>query len=349
MMSDVLIDVVEALRQSGVDDVRTVALEQDGVDAVVDVLVDGRSSRLAIEYKLRAPYPNEVHRFDGHRERLMRVGRPVFAAPYITESLGVALRERGWSWVDELGNVDLRADGLILRQRTAGPPPRPRASRLPRGAGSTAIIRELIEQRGWETGGFVTRLAAAAHVTQPRVSQVLRQLSDLGLAARASDSRWRVTDRGALLDRFLDEYEGPRGSERYCYSLDRPLEVAVRASALSKERYPVVVSADVGPDRLRSWRVPDKLVVYTQADIGPRDLDAAPVEDRHAANVILRSPQDRSVFPRAALSVALDGPYKGSSLWLADPVQMVWDLIDLGGDDRAEAAEELKRWIIDQP
>lgn len=341
--------VVEVLRQSGVDDVRTVASEYDGVDVVVDVGVDGRSVRLAIEYKMRAPYPNEVHRYDGHRERMLRVGRPVFAAPYISEPLGRALSERGWSWVDELGNLDVRADGLILRQRTATPPPKPRAGRLPRGEGSTAIIRELIEQRGGETGVLLTRLAEHASVTQPRVSQVLRQLSDLGLAAKSPDGRWRVTDRSALLDRFLDEYQGPRGSERYCYSLDRPLDVAVRASALSNDRYPVVVSADVGPDRLRSWRVPDKVVVYTRADIGPRDLDAVPVDDRNAANVIVRSPQDGSVFPRVPLSVSLDEPRAATELLLADPVQMVWDLFDLGGDDRAEAAQELKRWIIDQP
>lgn len=341
--------VLEALRRSGVDDVRIIATEQDEVDAVVDVMLDGRSERLAIEYKLRAPYPNEVRHYDGHRARLMQVGRPLFAAPYITESLGVALCERGWSWADELGNFDIRADGLILRQRTATPPPKPRTGRLPRGEGSTAIIRELIEQRGGELGVLLTRLAEDADVTQPRVSQVLRQLSDLGLAAKAADGRWRVTDRRALLDRFLDEYQGPRGSERYCYSLDRPLDVARRASARSTAQHPVVVSADVGPDQIRPWRVPDKLVLYTRASIDPRDLGAVPVDDRSAANVIVRMPQDGSVFPRVPLSATLDDGSAGSELLLADPVQMVWDLLDLGGDDRAEAAEELKRWILDQP
>ena len=34
---------------------------------------------------------------------------------------------------------------------------------------------------------------------------------------------------------------------------------------------------------------------------------------------------------------------------LADPIQMVWDLQDLGGAEREEAAGVMREWILNQP
>jgi len=61
------------------------------------------------------------------------------------------------------------------------------------------------------------------------------------------------------------------------------------------------------------------------------------------ANVIVRMPADRSVFPAREL----EGEFKGARIPLADPVQMIWDLHDLGGADRAEAAGKLRQWLLD--
>jgi hypothetical protein len=44
--------------------------------------------------------------------------------------------------------------------------------------------------------------------------------------------------------------------------------------------------------------------------------------------------------------VQLAGEFKGASIPLADPVQMIWDLLDLGGTDRAEAAGKLRQWLL---
>ena len=40
--------------------------------------------------------------------------------------------------------------------------------------------------------------------------------------------------------------------------------------------------------------------------------------------------------------------FKGASIPLADPVQMIWDLQDLGGADRAEAAGKLRQWLLNR-
>jgi len=45
---------------------------------------------------------------------------------------------------------------------------------------------------------------------------------------------------------------------------------------------------------------------------------------------------------------ALQAEFKGARIPLADPVQMIWDLHDLGGGDRAEAAGKLRQWLLER-
>jgi hypothetical protein len=51
-------------------------------------------------------------------------------------------------------------------------------------------------------------------------------------------------------------------------------------------------------------------------------------------------PADHSAFPAGEL----EGEFKGTRIPLADPVQMIWDLHDLGSADCAEAAGKLWQW-----
>ena len=64
----------------------------------------------------------------------------MLVVPFVPEPLGTALTQAGWSWADAAGNFDLRADNLVLRQRSTATRPRGKASRLPQGSGSLAII-----------------------------------------------------------------------------------------------------------------------------------------------------------------------------------------------------------------
>jgi hypothetical protein len=184
-----------------------------------------------------------------------------------------------------------------------------------------------------------TALAAHAGVSQPRASQVLRLLQDQKLVEKAADRRWRPR-RTELLDRFLAEYPGPGGSMLYFYSLDSPTDVAIRAARELKDR--VVVSADVGPDLIRPWRRPSEVILYAQDLVDGARLGLVQAHGRHDANVVVRMPTDRSVFPVPALVAEVQGAEVG----LADPSQMIWDLRDLGGADRSDAAAELRTWLL---
>jgi DNA-binding transcriptional ArsR family regulator len=309
--------------------------------AIVAVGTADAEARFAVDERARAPYPNELPGLDERRETLSQHARPLLVAPFVSEPLGAALTEAGWSWADAQGNFDLRAPGLVLRQRRTASAPKPTRRGLPRGSGSLAIVRALIRPAPGEDDVLgATALAARANVSQPRASQVLAHLRDLGLVERSRDGQWRPR-REALLDRFLAEYQGPGGSERYFYSLDAPTDIAVRAAWVSGDGA-IAVSADVGPDLLVPWRRPSIVILYIRHGLDERALGLVEAQASHDANVIVREPGDRSVFRDQPLVVQVGD----SDVCLADESQLIWDLQELGGADRLEAAGRLREWLL---
>src|SRR3984957_14020230 len=334
-----LMDAVRWLRDSGlrVEDLTPEGREDAGVDAILGVAVGDRSVRFAVQAKSRAPYPHEVERLQRSRRELELRGPPLLFAPFISESLGSILTRDDWSWADAQGNFDLRAPGFVARQRRASSAPAPRQRSLPRGSGSYAVIRALVGFSGGEDEEpGATALAAQAGISQPRASQVLHHLHDLKLVDISGRGRWEP-NREALLDRFLAEYPGPGGSEHYYYTLDSPVDIAVGAGRVSTPGRPIAVSADVGPDLIVPWRRPSVVILYVRHAIDPSELRLTEAQGRHDANVIIRAPGDRSVFPVPALA----GQIRGNEVPLADPLQQIWDLQDLGGGDRIEVAGRL--------
>lgn len=344
-----LIQAIGELRRAGID-VRSTDPEVTSgdprPDAVIAVASSDGEERFVVAAKGRAPYPNELGRLDAARgEALRQEAHPLLVVPFVSEPLGAALTGAGWSWVDLQGNFDLRAPGLLLRQRRTASPPKPKRTGLPQGSGSLAIIRALIRFRPDESDEpGASTLANQAGVSQPRASQVLAQLRDLGLVERTGEGRWRP-DPEAILDQFLAEYRGPGGSERYFYSLDPVTQAAVRAAGTGAPDTSVVVSADVGPDLLAAWRRPSVVILYARQPIDERSLGLVEAQGPDDANVVVREPADRSVFRNPPLVVRVgdvDVP-------LADESQLVWDLHDLGGIDRLEAAGRLREWLLPRP
>jgi hypothetical protein len=276
-------------------------------DAIVDIAIGDAAARFLVEERQRAPYMNEIGRLRGLQEIFAKQGVPLLSVPFVSEPLGNALTQAGWSWADEQGNFDLRASGLVLRQRRTFSSPKVKSRQLPQGAGGLGIVRTLIRMQEYDRQSMtLASLATKAQVSQPRVSQVLRQLEKQDFLHRSDRHDWSV-DRASLLDQFLAEYKGPGGSDRYFYTLDSPSEFVVR---LDKQRdiRTYAVSADVGPDLI----------------------------------VLIIGPKDRSVFPDPQFL----GEQTGSEIPLADPAQMIWDLRHLGGADRLEAADQLREWLV---
>lgn len=139
-------------------------------------------------------------------------------------------------------------------------------------------------------------------------------------------------------------YRGPGASERYRYSLDAPNEVAARAAQRIEEKS-LAVWADVGPDLLLAWRRPSVVILYARQLLDLDRLGLVDAQGRLDANVIVRTPDDVSVFPTPLLIADMGGV----EVPLADPTQQVWDLQDLGGADRLEAAGRLREWLLNRP
>jgi len=313
-------------------------------DTVLSVRVGGASAIFVIEAKARAPYPSEVVRLDHAKTRLSKVGVPMLVAQYISAGEGDALVARGWSWADGQGNFDLRSGTIRLRQRISRSGPAHPRKALPRGAGGLAVIRALIA-RPLYRGPRLTQagLAKLLGITQARVAQVMARLREEQLiesADGASDA-----ERARLLDAFLQHYEGPGGNEAYFYSLDSLREVAKRFDARRAGRW--AISADVGPDLIAPHRAPTILVLYSGGfERVPQAAGLVAAEGRGDANVIVRAPRDTSAFGPDALP--LMRRVDRTSIRLADPTQLIWDLRQLGGEDRLASADKVRKWLLDR-
>ncbi len=312
---------------------------------LLTVDVDGEKHILAVLERRRAPYPNEIRSLKRLRDSLARSGVPLLIAPYIPAKTGLALSKNGWSWADGRGSCDIRAPGLRLRQSTTDQPRRAsrRKRELPGGAGGLGVVRYLL--CATEPGAPIDRaeLTRVTGVSPGRVSQALTRLVDAGLIERDGRAA-RAVDRRALLDAFLNDYRGPGGHELHTYSLDPPGDVALTIAAWTEKRPSerrVLFSADIGPDLLASWRRPTHLVVYSST---LPDLDALGMVEavgRPDATIHWRLPADATVFLRPTRA-----KFRKREIELVDTPQMLWDLHDLGGDDRLEAAERLQTWFL---
>jgi hypothetical protein len=108
------------------------------------------------------------------------------------------------------------------------------------------------------------------------------------------------------------------------------------------ERYPgLIISGDVAADLIRPWRVPTVAIVYGEVDDAAMDdLGFVRADNASTASVLVRPiPDDR--FDRDA--ELRDG------MRVAPLLHLVADLIDLGGDDRADAAERFASIYGDGP
>ena len=190
------------------------------------------------------------------------------------------------------------------------------------GAGKAAAVRLLYEIREPLTQ---VELAAQAGVSQPAVSQYLTSLRASGDAVFKNPG-WRP-----VLERLPTTYHSCYSSrfteQSLWYRID---DVSAQVADLVKHDPQLVVSGDVAADRVRPWRVPSVAVVYGAIDADEMDeLGFVPADSEAAASVVLRPvPDDR--FRSQA--------HQLDDMLIAPRLHLVADLLDLGGDDRADAA-----------
>lgn len=330
-----LIEALEHLRKVGAE-YRVSDRAPAPFDAVVELALDDITRRFAVEIKHRAPFPSELPRLL-RREAAPAGLIPMLVTDHVTARVARDLTAQGWSWIDEGGSYDVRAKGLRLSRRTSRKPPsRTRLFRLPQGQGAGGIMRFLISHGDVPLGPG--HLANVARVTQPRASQVLGSLRDLGLVERLKDG-W-LADRGALLDAFLAHYSAPPGSASHLYSLEPVSTAATEITRANTDG--VYLSADVAADLIAPWRRPTHLVIYAKRPLTIPEGLAVPARSSGDANITIRVPEDHSVF----CWIEHEAVSYGATLRLAEHTQIIRDLLDLGGEDREAAADRVKRWLL---
>jgi hypothetical protein len=208
------------------------------------------------------------------------------------------------------------------------------------GAGTASIVRLLIAADVPLTG---VAIASTVGLTQPRASQVLTYLAEQN-AVDATDDGF-VGRATRLLDLYAQRARpGLAGPERFWFSTRPMLDQAARvARHATDEGTRTAFSADLAPDLLVPWRHPTLTIVYSDSDMHLDGAGLVPAEGRSDASIILRWTNDERL-----LSPAPGWPTEASGIPLVDPVQQWWDLLDLGGEDRLEAAHRLGRAILDR-
>jgi hypothetical protein len=186
-----------------------------------------------------------------------------------------------------------------------------------------------------------TALAARVGVSQPRASQVMHELTQRAAVAATADG---YVGRPATLLDLYGRRARPAlvGPESYWYSTRPVFEQAARIVRHAESTItPIAFSADLAPDLLVPWRHPTLTIVYADGAIDLNSAGFVPAEGRSDASVIVRRTQDRTL-----LAAEPPWPVIVEGIPLTDPTQQWWDLIDLGGEDRLEAAGRLRTAII---
>ncbi|MFF2112501.1 hypothetical protein [Rhodococcus koreensis] len=191
-------------------------------------------------------------------------------------------------------------------------------------------------------------LAAVLQVTQQSVSHVLRGHR----FATRTDRGWVIGQRADALDDVLAEYPGPGGASTYWYGLDPAVRQAEAAATWCAEsNVGCVLTGDVAADVYAPWRLPAVAGLYIR---GLLDFTAAgftPATDAEYT-LVVTVPQDPTLWNTAAAAAqptARVDPAADIELLpvRVDPIIALHDVLGSPGPDAAEAAEHLRRAILE--
>ncbi len=200
-------------------------------------------------------------------------------------------------------------------------------TRVRRWGTATSNVVRMLAIQGHPTTQVA--LAAAAHVTQPRISQVYRLLESAGIDPGAVAS---PDVREQLAGLYVRHHRPAVVAETFWFGLEPARSQGHRAvdRATTVGARPVV-SADLGPDLVAPWRTPTLTVVYTASLVDLEPAGFVPAMGRGDATIVIRAVSDGTLLEPWEIGGT-------DSLPLAHPLQQIWDLHDLGGEDRDEAA-----------
>lgn len=207
------------------------------------------------------------------------------------------------------------------------------------GTGTAAVVRLLIWSDRPQSGAAIAR---AVGITQPRAVQVLAMLA--GRDGVKSGPEGFQGEPSVLLELYRLRTKPSVATESHWYSTKPQLEQAKAVTvAASLPDSTIGFSADLGPDLLAPWRHPTQSVVYTTDALDLGNAGFVSAEGIADASLIVRHVDHNRLF-----GPSTRWPRKVDGVLLVDPIQQWWDLHHLGGEDRLEAAEHLRRAILDR-
>jgi hypothetical protein len=142
-------------------------------------------------------------------------------------------------------------------------------------------------------------IASTVGVTQPRASQVLKQLANLDAVTTTPDGY--LGELPTLLDLYRTRTRPHHVEpESYWYST-RPLdEQADRVRALAPDHGATIAfSADLAPDLVAPWRHPTVTIAYVSDRLPVGDAGLVPAEGRADAIHIVRWTHDKGLLSPA--------------------------------------------------
>ncbi len=161
----------------------------------------------------------------------------------------------------------------------------------------------------------------------------------------ASANNGYIGQRSQLIDLYIENHRPAIVSpEMPWYSL-RPMreQIDQLCTHARSSGVRVAVSADLAPDLVAPWRHPTLTVVYADQMLDLAAVGFVRAEGRVDATTLVRHTADTTLLAAfEPWARVVDG------VPVADPVQQIWDLHDLGGADRIEAADRLRATMPDR-
>lgn len=362
--------VYDALVDLGV---QLVDVGDGSVDLQVDRDSPAHQARFEIQVRHRPIGAAEVSQMATRNPRNLLL----LIAPSFSKTSQQAIEDRGWSWVSDLNGQPpsgrLRVPGLAPLD--VGVPSDSSHVQTPAGVqggrrkwGQFAVMRHLLLRTTWTQ----SELARVCGLSQPRVSQVLKNLYERGMVGRENNDKaryaWTVTDFRSLFHDWLQTYPGPGGAApTYWFGLDGLTDQVILATRALERARPTpgrhsprphpqnppdddvdraqpIASGDAAADLIAPTRRSQIAVVYAPwgGDLGRAGLTPAA---RQTATLKLIVPEDPSVWPSPEddLSRRLA---PGAPFPIADPVQVAWDIASEPRPDADQAIGAIERELL---
>lgn len=177
---------------------------------------------IAFDLHLERPFSEERARdYVSAVRKASSSRRPLIATGRLTPAARRILRMAGVSWIEEqTGVLHLRGPGLFIDvdqdlSKVGVPTTEPHAARPARLRGLSGLCAEALLDLKYRDREFHAKdLAGHAGLSQALLSRVLRRLEGEHIVAATDDGprwkKWRLTNPGALLDRWADEEARPQ-------------------------------------------------------------------------------------------------------------------------------------------